>query len=140
MNELAIHLHVEPRGYAFSDNGPPELYFRVAIDGEYPAQFPIVVNPRFLVESIERNGEQFVFTCACGIEECANITSGVTVRHSGGAVYWHSPEPVAIEATFGFNSYVSAIHEGMDRARELLDREPETQGWTPPGYSRVMHG
>jgi len=128
---LRIEFHVEEHGYAFSYQGPPELYFGLTFDGVAPVTFPIVVDPQALNDSVNGDGEYAIFTCACGYSECAGITSGVHVRHGDNQVRWQSAYP-EVDVVFASSEYNLAIQSGIERAEELVRTRPELEGWMPP--------
>lgn len=137
LHTLRVTFHIEERGYAFSDNGPPELYFGLEIDGAAPVRFTTVVAPRALADSITADGEHFIFTCACGHPEDAGITSGVHVTHTATTVRWRAALP-ALAVSFGGAAYATAITTGMAQAEDLVRVRPELEGWMPPRLQGSM--
>jgi hypothetical protein len=47
-----------------------------------------------LVESTHKSGEFYIFTCGCGVPDCAGVSHGVIVLHSRYYIEWLIPEPL----------------------------------------------
>lgn len=136
ISTLHITFHIEERGYAFSDNGPPELYFGATIDGTPAAKFTTVVDPQALVDSLA-GGEHYIFTCACGQPIDAGIKTPVRVTHDGGTTRWQAEKP-ALDVVFSAAQYRAAVEDGMVRAEELVRQRPELEGWMPPRLKGIF--
>ena len=55
---------------------------KIATWKNLPIDFPS------LMESAKISGEYYIWTCSCGIPECANITKGIDVLHDGAKIKW----------------------------------------------------
>ncbi len=53
------------------------------------------INLMELVKSAQCGGCHDIFTCGCGISDCAGIASGVEVEHLPDAVIWRYSEPIS---------------------------------------------
>jgi hypothetical protein len=95
VNKLQLNIALES---ATSDDEQNLTGFRVCpsilIEGESISSLPIDLGE--LVESIEMSGEYFIYTCGCGVAECAGVYEGIVVLHSPhGKVSWFVPVPMA---------------------------------------------
>ena len=63
----------------------------VIINGEKPCSESDIVDVEALQESMEREGDYFIFTCNCGIPECSGWYKPIEVRHQGDLIVWTDP-------------------------------------------------
>ena len=67
--------------------GELEIY----INGEKPYSDSDVVEYDQFLESLENDGEYFIFSCACGIPECGGWSEKLKVTHKKDGVHWQDP-------------------------------------------------
>lgn len=96
---------------------PPRsiLILTLAINGQVAvADFAIDISA--LYNSAQGSGEFFIWTCDCGIPECAGIHYGIQVTHTAQTVVWQAPRrPFEVATRFEFErpAYVAAIEAGV---------------------------
>lgn len=80
---------------AYPHDGTDFVVAELRVDGEPLADFSYYATDlEELTRSLSADGEFFLLTCWCGIPECTGIGQGVEVRHQGGQVFWHVPQPL----------------------------------------------
>lgn len=81
-----------------------------------------------LVGSIYGQGYFEIFTCGCGIAQCAYIWEDILVDQDGGHVLWTVPQPLAPfkddqvsykHFVFDREEYRQAIEDGLEEARKI---------------------
>ena len=96
-------------------------------------EFPIDLTE--LAKSCQFSGELNIYTCGCGVPDCAGIYKGIEVGHSVDAITWICPEPLAIKydspathedkvndsRNFRFepDQYINTIDSGIKRIKSL---------------------
>ena len=87
MNHITIKL--EPNFKYIKSQGELMLGVYLKIDGQSPLRnHEDDFNLYEIFQSRQKEGEFFIFTCSCGIPECAGY-KGVNVTHQGGVVEWY---------------------------------------------------
>jgi len=87
MHQLSIEIKYEP--YPGSASSRRELSLECSIDGILLIPWNTFAMDVFaLVESAKKPGTYFIWTCDCGIPECAGIYQGVQVIHRPDTVVW----------------------------------------------------
>ena len=74
------------------------LITEIWIDGRYLDE-PHPINLIALMMSIHHPGSHYIFTCECGISDCAGIPEGVVVLHSENKVVWRMRRPQSYRST-----------------------------------------
>jgi len=91
------------------------LIMTVALNGEVlEAGFALDISA--LYNSAQESGEFFIWTCECGIPECAGIYHGIRVTHAAHTVVWQAPRrPFEVATRFEFDrlAYVATIEAGV---------------------------
>ncbi|HLP11648.1 MAG TPA: hypothetical protein VK177_06905 [Flavobacteriales bacterium] len=60
----------------------------IRINGSKPYSDGDYVDFDVFVKSLDVEGEFFIFSCTCGIPECAGWIKGIDVRHEGNIISW----------------------------------------------------
>jgi hypothetical protein len=60
----------------------------ITINGEKPYSESDIVDAAVLLESLESDGEYFIFSCICGVPECGGWATGIKVTHKGNIIEW----------------------------------------------------
>jgi len=129
MNDIRITVTL-----SLDEKHPEDAYidFNLTIDGEYPHDVGIYIDPASLVNSAAMSGEFFIFTCDCGNPACKGIDDGVQVTHSGDSVKWRLRNPISWppeepmpewthdgEYTFEKGLYIQQVSTALDHAKRL---------------------
>lgn len=78
----------------YPHDGADFVVVELCVDGDALADFSYYATDlEELTRSLDTDGKFCILTCWCGVPECAGIYSSVGVRHQGGRVYWHVPQP-----------------------------------------------
>ena len=80
----------------------PEIW----VDGELLDE-PWPVDPRGLMCSLIAPGERFIFTCQCGMPECARIYHGFEVTHEWELIRWRFRRPVSQHDFYSDEDYLA---------------------------------
>jgi hypothetical protein len=107
-----------------------------------------------LVESTHKSGEFYIFTCGCGVPDCAGVSHGVIVLHSRYYIEWLIPEPLQEpyfdmdtpersptnirtfrERTFEPAAYLQAVAAGLSKAQALAASTTSRPEVSPYGFT-----
>jgi hypothetical protein len=95
------------------DFGANQLTIEASINQAVVAPFPdFAIDVLELLNSASLPGEYFIWTCTCGIPECAGVESGVQVSFTPTGVNWNCLDSPFEEPTiFHFDrvAYVAAV-------------------------------
>ena len=106
---------LEVKFETLQDNAIPELAMKVAVNGVVLAS-DFSIDILALYNSTQESGEHFIWTCSCGIPECAGIYRGVLVSYLEDSVLWQAPKiPFEQVARFEFvkTAYITSVMEGL---------------------------
>ena len=70
-----------------------------------------------LYDSAQESDEHFIWTCGCGVPNCAGIYHGVWVSHFSDSVVWQVPKfPFGQVAQFEFvrTAYMASVMDGLN--------------------------
>jgi hypothetical protein len=84
-------VHITPWGQKNDDSS---LGLEVTIDGGDPSERHCIA-PWVLKEALDQDVYEHLWTCACGVPDCASIDHEVRIQHLGSSVLWSWPRPVA---------------------------------------------
>ncbi|MCG8574436.1 MAG: hypothetical protein MI810_06075 [Flavobacteriales bacterium] len=71
-------------GDRFWMHGKLEIF----INSEKPHNEEDVIDVDLFLESLEKEGEYFIFSCCCGIPSCSGWEKGIEVKHQGDTIQW----------------------------------------------------
>jgi hypothetical protein len=60
----------------------------ININGQKISADSDIINAELLIESLQSEGEFFIFSCSCGLPECSGWIKGIQVTHMGDAIKW----------------------------------------------------
>lgn len=60
----------------------------IRINTEKPYSDSDIIDVDAFMKSLEQDGEFFIFSCCCGIPECAGWKRGIEVLHSEKSIQW----------------------------------------------------
>ncbi len=60
----------------------------ILINGRRPYQEEDIIDVNALLDSLEQDGEFFIFSCCCGILSCSGWEEGIKVEHKDYLVIW----------------------------------------------------
>jgi hypothetical protein len=60
----------------------------ITINGQKPYSESDIVDCDSLLNSLELDGEYFIFSCSCGIPECGGWIEGIKVANKGNTIEW----------------------------------------------------
>lgn len=63
----------------------------ITINGEKPYGESDVIDPDALLESLESDGEYFIFSCCCGLPKCSGWIYPIKVIHTENQIKWINP-------------------------------------------------
>jgi hypothetical protein len=73
----------------------PEIYMhghlQIYINSEKPYSESDIIDPDALLQSMEADGEYFIFSCCCGMPSCNGWEKGMQVTHEGTFIAWVDP-------------------------------------------------
>lgn len=88
LNTIYIELLVSA---AFSDEIWMQGDIEIRIGDKKPYGESDIVNYKLLLESMNVDGEYFIFSCCCGVPECSSYTKGIQVTHESDIIHWYNP-------------------------------------------------
>lgn len=92
-----------------------------------------------LIKSTYCSGERFIFTCTCGVAECAGFWTGVVVATDGKLTVWKAyglrPRRVFV---FDRNQYQNEIIGKMTEVLELVRKRPRDSAPGPKDYCPLV--
>ena len=63
----------------------------IRIGNQKPYNEEDIVDTFALLESMESDGEYFIFSCVCGLPECSGWNKGIIVSHQENTIKWIDP-------------------------------------------------
>lgn len=60
----------------------------ILINGKRPYSDDDIVDAEVFLESLEKNGEYFIFSCLCGVPKCSGWHSGIQVLNKNQTINW----------------------------------------------------
>lgn len=83
-------IYVELEVVAVYDEEKPWMQGKldIAINGDNPYTWNDVVDEGLFFESLEKDGEYFIFTCNCGMPDCGGWEKGIEVSTKENIVQW----------------------------------------------------
>lgn len=129
MNILRINLKFG----ATPDYPEPQLAAEAIIDDQTVIPWTdLPVDLLALRASVAQPGHYFIWTCTCGIPECAGLEAGVAVEHTPATIVWTTAEPPFEEPTrFEF---AKAAYE-VEIARAWAEYVRTIKGYRAAGIS-----
>lgn len=117
MDLLQFDIKLEP--YPSQPEGKMQLGIEAWINGqEVTPWWNLPLDFDALRESIWNDGAYFIWTCSCGIPECAGLKQPIRVVHSTDRISWlGAPPPIAAfgELHFDKQEYAKAIHRALEQ-------------------------
>lgn len=111
-----------------------KVHYHLNINGrEFHPEHPLDLND--LVKSCQSSGELDIFTCGCGIPDCAGIFQGIEVGHTPDEITWKCPNPLSVSEhlpelwehgvtnfeyfSFEPDQYIDTIDSGIKKIKSL---------------------
>ena len=90
MKEDLDSIYVELEVVAAYDEKEPWMQgdLVIIINGKRPYTWNDTVDLELFLESLEKDGEYFIFTCICGMPNCGGWEKGIEVSTQGDIVQW----------------------------------------------------
>jgi hypothetical protein len=119
------------------------LVGELRVDGEHVGD-KYALNVHALAQALLREGEHFIFTCGCGVPECAGIHEGFKSQIAEDKVVLVGSLPKGGSMAFAFSKAQArnAVADALTAAKPLVDElgRQEEGGETVMGFPRVPYG